>query len=260
MTQSHDPFQVGKETSLAISEGLRKYKDASALGQILKDSQKIGSKSQDVMQQIFSRVSPENQTSALNVYSQQRQQQQKQQAAQYYQSQGMNPNIANLDIGLQKEIVKQNVDKKSAVKNEKIALAKAALESVRRQKELLMGGHLGSKWAGVGKTGAKWGSMFSRQGNLDRAEYARIGRGLITQATTLNIRNKDEFKAMREGLDDPRLSQEEIEGNILGMEKMITDRIKALEGGIEDTEHQPTATDASGNKLILKNGKWEPVR
>ena len=175
------------------------------------------------------------------------QQKQKQQAAQYYKSQGMNPNISNLDIGLQKEIVKQNVDKKNAAKEEKLALAKAALSSIARQKELLSGGHLGSKFAGPGKTGAKAGSLFSHQGNKDRAEYARIGKGLITQATTLNIRNRPEFEAMREGLDDPRLSQEEIEGNILGMEKIIQDKIRELGGEIEDS--------GENVNIILPNGE-----
>lgn len=240
------PFEMGAAIGGNIGGAGHKMVQRSTIDDIMKQAQETGDPTHfnNIMGQILQSVDPENRQAVIGAVQQRQklmqQEQQRQQAAQYYESQGIDPRRANLDLAMQKELIKQDTAKqkvKTDKQNEKLAGAKAALASIKRQRELLEGGHLGSKMAiRPGTTGAKNLSFFSHQGNMDRAEYSRLGRGLITQATTLNIRNKPEFEAMREGLDDPRLSQEEIEGNILGMERMIQNRIKELGGEIESQQ------------------------
>jgi len=222
------PFEMGRAIGGNVSGGISEGLENNRIDQILQQAQASGDPAQvqNIMNQIITRVSPEKRPVVAEALQNRHQQlvkgMQKQQAASYYQSQGLDPKLADLDPGLQKEILKRQTSQDQT----KIQPLLTGLDVVNRQKELLKRGNLGPKVAFTG-TGRKAGSTFSKQGIKDRAEYQRLGKSLISLATTIPIRNRLEFETLSQGLYDPNAKQEEIEGALEGMERIIRDNLGA---------------------------------
>lgn len=145
----------------------------------------------------------------------------------------------------------------------KKAATQTAKRLIKRQKELLATGHVGSKVAGIGSTGRKAGSTFSKEGNTVRSEYVRNGKALIQAAAPIVIRNKAEFEVLAEDLYDDTKSQEEIKGILNSLENIVEDELNenpatAKEQAPSIKEGQ-TASGPNGQKIIFKGGKWQPV-
>lgn len=223
------PFEMGRAIGGNVSGGISEGLENNRIDQILQQAQASGDPAQvqNIMNQIITRVSPEKRPVVAEALQNRHQQlvkgMQKQQAAAYYQSQGLDPNIAGLDPGLQKEILKRQT---SADQSKKQPLL-TGLDIVKRQRELLKRGNLGPKLAVIG-TGRKAGSTWTKEGIKDRSEYERLGKSLISLATTIPIRNRLEFETLSEGLFDPNKKREEIEGALEGMERIITDNLGVM--------------------------------
>lgn len=110
-------------------------------------------------------------------------------------------------------------------KEEALAPYRSALGYLKEQRKLVDSGYLGPKLAGPGKTSRKdlWASP---EGVKARSEYERLGKALISMASNIPIRNRQEFETLAHGLIDPTLSREEIEGALNGMEKIIKGQLK----------------------------------
>lgn len=135
----------------------------------------------------------------------------------------------------------------------RLASALQGLETIKRQKERLDTGHLGSKVALVG-TGRDWGSTFSGEGRKVRAGYEQAGKELIQLASTLPIRNKEEFLTLGEKLYDTTLSQEEISGILDEMESHVKDAISSISGG-----NQNSSMGSSSEKSKVKFDPNNPI-
>ena len=126
----------------------------------------------------------------------------------------------------------QSAQKEKKASNEKVQDLIGALNRVNRQKEIKKTGHLGPILPRAGGTTRKTGSTFSKEGRKLRAEYERIGKSLISYATTIPIRNRLEFETLADSLHDPTLTNEEIEGNLDAMTRILKEGIKAAGGKI----------------------------
>lgn len=112
------PFVVAQQAGNRFAAANTKRKDASAIDQILEHASKTG-KSEDIdlaMRQILSRVSPENQQTALAILQNKKNQisgeQDRLRKEKAYEDQGYNKNFASLDPSLQKELAKQKGSEK----------------------------------------------------------------------------------------------------------------------------------------------------
>jgi hypothetical protein len=151
------------------------------------------------------------------------------------------------DPDMRKQIIGNMLKGQSPDERKQIAAAQEGLETVKRQKERLASGHLGPKIAiAPGTTGRNWGSTFSKEGKKVRAAYEQAGKELIQLASTLPIRNKEEFKTLGHKLYDPELDQKEIEGILEEMEKHIQDAYDSL---------VPKRTAMKNNKNQISKGK-----
>ena len=169
--------------------------------------------------------------------------------------------FANLSPDQQKLYTDYNkkAEAEKTKKMERQQTLKGGLETINRQRQLLQGGHLGSKFAIFG-TGRKWGSGMSKQGIKDRLEYETLGKSLIPLASSIkNIRNLREFNVLSAKLYDPYLKQEEIAGVLDGMEKIIQNSLtEEGEGEVEYTAY--AKNPQTGARLgLTKAGKWQKI-
>jgi hypothetical protein len=88
-----------------------------------------------------------------------------------------------------------------------------ALETIQRMRDLRKQDNLG------------WGSqitrLFSPKARKDAGEYEQLGKSLISLASNIPIRNKQEFETLAERLYDPAISDDEAEGILSAMERII---------------------------------------
>lgn len=108
-------------------------------------------------------------------------------------------------------------DQKSIQKGKEL---EGALETLQRMKQLRKEDNLG------------WGSqitrMFSPKARKDAGEYEQLGKSLISLASNIPIRNKLEFETLAEKLYDPSISDDEAEGILAAMERIISNSRSAL--------------------------------
>jgi hypothetical protein len=104
----------------------------------------------------------------------------------------------------------EKVDTKSMQKGKEL---EGALETIQRMRDLRKQDNLG------------WGSqitrLFSPKARKDAGEYEQLGKSLISLASNIPIRNKQEFETLAERLYDPAISDDEAEGILSAMERII---------------------------------------
>lgn len=162
--------------------------------------------------------------------------------------------------------VKKNLIAQDKVLNSNAAKKQATAKAkslIGRQREILATGHLGPKISLLG-TSRKTGSTFSAEGQALRAEYSRIGKALIQQASTLVIRNKPEFEVLAEDLYDTSKTNEQIKGILDGLERIIEEETGEpssvpVPKGENSIREGQTATGPKGEKIVFKGGKWQPT-
>ena len=259
---SPSPFQVAKGISDNFGEAYGQARDINSIDEILT---RVSSSGNDVdidnaMTQILSRVSPQNQKAALGILQGKKDQiianRNKSKLGETYEGLGLPPGIENLSERERAEFLKNKlavpkVDQKAVEKQEGLQHASNILS---RQRELLQSGHLGPK-VGIIGTGRKAGSTFSKQGQSARAEYEQLGKSLISYATNIPIRNRLEFETLAHKLFDPTMTQEEIDGTLKSMERIVNQQIKKPEGEeIDVTEAEQVSLQPvqPGTKLTDK--------
>ena len=233
-------FELGGAIGANVAGGIRGAQENSALDQILQQAIQSNDPQvqNDVMRQILTRVSPEKREGALQVLQNRTQQMQQQRRSQALTKAGYDPDLPE---SILKEQAKQRVAQSEQRGSEDKKLleaqraAKGSLDILKRQRELLDSGHIGSK-VGILGTGREWGSTKSPEGIKARGEYERLGKSLIQASTNIPIRNKQEFETLAKGLYNTDLSREQIAGNIDAMERIINNSI----GDIKQPQVQPT--------------------
>lgn len=147
---------------------------------------------------------------------------------------------------LQSELLKGNDLKKqkedNLKKQEKIAPFQAGLQTIEQMRNLRSKGMIG--W-GSGLTG-----IISPETRKDRAEYKTLGNSLISLASTIPIRNKQEFETLTGQLNDPSITLDEMDGVLDALERIITQNMQ--ESGLNlDTEQEisiPKRSNKSNDK------------
>ena len=210
------PFELGAAIGGNVGGAIQGASDTGNINKILQQAAQANDPQNmdNMIGQILQSVSPQNREAAFKMLQQQKDQvlAQQQRAGQqrFYQSKGLGEDFANLPEK-ERQILLSQQEKGEEKGLKELMVAK---DLVSRQMQHLKSGHLGPKVGGLGKTGRKAGSTWSKEGNKIRAEYAQIGKQLIGMATTLPIKNKEEFVTLSEKLIDPTLSREEIEGTL----------------------------------------------
>lgn len=111
----------------------------------------------------------------------------------------------------------EKVDVKSIQKGKEL---EGALETLQRMKDLRKQGNLG------------WGSQISKfwspEVRRQFGEYEQLGKSLISLASNIPIRNRQEFETLADKLYDPTISDDEAEGILSAMERIISNSQMAI--------------------------------
>lgn len=100
----------------------------------------------------------------------------------------------------------------------------AAADTVNRMREIRKKGNLGR--------GSSIFGYFGGETAKHRGEYQTLGNSLIQIASTIPIRNREEFKKLAGSIGDPDITDAEAEGILNGLEKIINDSVEKF-GGTE---------------------------
>ena len=100
----------------------------------------------------------------------------------------------------------------------------AAADTVNRMREIRKKGNLGR--------GSSVFGYFGGETAKHRGEYQTLGNSLIQIASTIPIRNREEFKKLAGSIGDPDITDAEAEGILNGLEKIINDSVEKF-GGTE---------------------------
>lgn len=103
--------------------------------------------------------------------------------------------------------------KSTGEKKQKIAPFQAGLETIQRMRQLGEKGNLGRGSALYG--------FFGGETAKDRGEYEQLGKSLISLASSIPIRNKEEFETLAHNLYDPSIPDSQREGILDAMEQII---------------------------------------
>jgi hypothetical protein len=112
---------------------------------------------------------------------------------------------------------------------EKTSSLEGARETLDRMRKIRQKNNLG--------IGSGFLGVFSPETRKDRGEYEQLGKSLIQYATNIPIRNKLEFETLAERLYDATVSDDEAEGILKAMERIIENAMnpyKELEGGRQE--------------------------
>jgi hypothetical protein len=246
--------------------GLRESGEESAISKVLQQIQQNPDPQtqQNMMNQILMQVAPERRQAAAQMMQQTMQQGQanllRQRRGQAYQEAGLPASTVDFPETVQAAMVgqkgKQNVAQEKL--KTKQGQTKYLLGIVDRQRELLKTGHLGGIQTSLGKTGRDWGSGFESAGTSARAEYERLGKALISQATSISIRNLREFETIADKLYDPNISQEEIKGTIDAMERII--KKDYIEEQLTSNGQDPDSISNAEKMAIVNQGQVGEVQ
>ena len=143
--------------------------------------------------------------------------------------------------------------KLASKQREEQAPVQNALATIKRQRELLASGHLGSK-TGTLVESPKMLHLLSKEGRKARSEYERLGKSLIGMASNIPIRNQQEFAILAEGLYDPSKTQAEIEGNLDAMQRILENKLSGEQQTEEAAEETELTDDVIDNLLKKYSG------
>lgn len=143
----------------------------------------------------------------------------------------------------------QNQQKKYDIDNDKVIRdkvepLKAAKDALNQMRIIRDKGNLG---IGASKIG-----YFGGETAKDIGEYQTLGNSLIQYATNIPIRNRIEFEKLAGHLGDPNITDQEAEGILEGMERIINNSLSQY--GVESPTHKTKS--GSSNKISLQE-IWE---
>ena len=177
----------------------------------------------------------------LGIYQQRQQQQQQMAQQQQQQSQLANAlfgpqgaqQYGNLPAEQQLAVAKmmsaqqqqmqqqQEQQRKEQTKyQEKIAPFEGALETLDEMEKIGKRGKLG--------VGSYLKGIISPETRRDRAMYERLGKSLISYASNIPIRNRQEFETLAHDLYDPGISDDSRAGILEAMKRIIQNSMKSI--------------------------------
>jgi hypothetical protein len=122
----------------------------------------------------------------------------------------------------QQEYDKRQETKKAKTKyQENVAPLEGAIETIDRMEKLGKKGNLG--------IGTKVRGILSPEARKHAAEYERLGKSLISFASNIPIRNRQEFETMAHDLYDPSISDASREGILSAMKRIIQSSMQQYE-------------------------------
>jgi hypothetical protein len=133
----------------------------------------------------------------------------------------------------------QLAGKQQQENQEKVIPFQNALESVNKMKQLRSKGNLGRGSAAIG--------FFGGEIAKDRGEYQTLGNSLIQFASSIPIRNKEEFEQLAGRLSDPSITDDESEGILSALERIIQGSLSGVSGQngkISNKQNRPPLTEA----------------
>jgi hypothetical protein len=101
---------------------------------------------------------------------------------------------------------------------EKLAPFEGALDVINEMRSIRERGNLGML--------SKAKGFINEDTRRDRGEYARLGKSIISLASNIPIRNRQEFETLAEDLYDPSITDAEAEGILNAMEHIIQNNMR----------------------------------
>jgi len=205
------PFELGSAIGGNISTGFREAADVSAIDKILGEA----SQSQDpnavnnAMHAILRSVSPQNQQQAVSLLQGKVSQMKQKQTEEALQKQGLEPSLANLDVGIQKEIIKGKLGK-GAANTEGAAKALDQLESLIGKPGI---GLLNANFKGLSK------EALSNKGKFESTKAAVLP--LFKQLFPRGMTEKEFLIVMEDFMPKYNDSEAKIKGKIEGLRGML---------------------------------------
>jgi len=166
------PFEMGRAIGGNVSGAIRGAQEKSALDRILEQSMASEDPNEQnaMISQILRNISPERQGPALQIIQNKQAQIRSAQQGQAFENQGLDPSLARLDPGVQKEFIKQRNEKQ--IKSEEGT--QQVQSAFNRVEEIL----------GSGATGFSLRALMPR-GRQERAELDTLGEVFISHLIPL---------------------------------------------------------------------------
>ena len=152
----------------------------------------------------------------------------------------------------QQEYDRRQETKKAKTKyQENVAPLEGALETLGRMEKIGKKGNLG--------IGTSVRGVLSPNARREAAEYERLGKSLISYASNIPIRNRQEFETLAHDLYDPSISDASREGILSAMKRIIQSSMSQYEqpgeeeGGMEARQpRQPSKQERPPLTSFLK--------
>lgn len=129
---------------------------------------------------------------------------------------------------------RQEAKSKQRERQENISPFEGALKTIEEMEKLGSRGNLG--------IGTSARSLISPQTRRDAAEYERLGKSLISYASNIPIRNRQEFETLAHDLYDPSISDDAREGILSAMKKIIKNSINSYSEIEPEKKERPPLT------------------
>lgn len=188
-------------------------------------------------------------------------------------SQGIDPNLPEefQRMAYQNKLQSEQQGEKLRGKQEqelqsKLAPLIGAKSSIDKMRQLREKGNLGR--------GSSVFGFFGGDTAKERGEYQTLGNSLIQFASSIPIRNRQEFEKLAGHIGDPSITDSEAEGVLNAMEKLIEDsasqylpqnemQMKKEESSLESLDPESaskysgkTVEDENGNRFRSNGKKW----
>lgn len=128
----------------------------------------------------------------------------------------------------------QEQNKLLSKNKENSAPLEAGLKTIGRMRDIRKKGNIGFS------SGVR--GIYHKRTRKERAEYETLGNSLIGLASTIPIRNKQEFETLTGKLNDPSLTLAEIDGVLEGIERIITQNMSQYQTGTVNEKKPPLSS------------------
>jgi len=237
-----------------ISNAIRGSHERSALDDALRFAQETENPDdiQQILNQFVPRLSPERQQQAAQAFgaiqNQRMAQAQKQKQRSFYESEGLNPDLAEQDVGIQKEFIKGHQAKnKKSTQDSKIVQ-----DAFDRSEEILKSGYTGFSPVGL-----------TPEGREQRAELDTLGEVFISHLIPLlNPRgtiSQSRFNYIKSLVPNSWDTDATIKGKLAALKDIF--RLEAPQGGAEKkAEKTREMRNSQGEIYDIPEGLYEQAK
>ena len=125
----------------------------------------------------------------------------------------------------------------------KVAPLAGAVDAINRMREIRKGGNLGRL--------TNLRVPFSSQTRQDIGEYKTLGNSLISFASTIPIRNRQEFETLTGKLNDPYITDAQAQGVLDAIERIISNSLQQYQADFSQQASQPKQAPEKKEKRPL---------